>query len=126
MKKLLVLMCLMLPLYGQMTDTDKEVTEQEQREIRQNLAQQKMVQLNRDRWVRSDWDKFEQMHNRMHMKKLDHKGYKIKKPTKTHRVLSYVFVGGISFWIGNEYAKKSHHKSSYKKRPYEWERSKSQ
>ena len=35
-------MCLMIPLYGQMTDTDKEVTEQEQREIRQNLAQEKM------------------------------------------------------------------------------------
>ena len=52
------------------------------------------------------------------------KHYVVKKPTKTHRVLSYVFVGGISFWIGNEYAKKSHHKSSYKKRPYGWERSK--
>ena len=41
MKKLLVLMCLMLPLYGQMTDTDKEVTEQEQREMRQTLLKKR-------------------------------------------------------------------------------------
>ncbi len=126
MKKLLVLMCLMIPLFGQQTETDKEITKQEQREIRQNLAQEKM---NKHSWGQkmwmgvqdAEWRKFEAAHKRAHMKALGHKGYKVKKPTKTHRVLSYVFVGGISFWIGHEYAKKSHHKSSYKKRPYGWE-----
>ena len=119
-------MCLMIPLFGQQTETDKEITKQEQREIRQNLAQEKM---NKHSWGQkmwmgvqdAEWRKFEAAHKRAHMKALGHKGYKVKKPTKTHRVLSYVFVGGISFWIGHEYAKKSHHKSSYKKRPYGWE-----
>jgi|TARA_B100001996_G_C18525291_1_gene540872 hypothetical protein len=116
----------MIPLFGQQTETDKEITKQEQREIRQNLAQEKM---NKHSWGQkmwmgvqdAEWRKFEAAHKRAHMKALGHKGYKVKKPTKTHRVLSYVFVGGISFWIGHEYAKKSHHKSSYKKRPYGWE-----
>ena len=91
-----------------------------------NLAQEKMNKLSwgQRMWMGAqdaEWRKFEAAHKRAHMRALDHKGYKVKKPTKTHRVLSYVVVGGISFWIGHEYAKKSHHKGHNKKRPYGWE-----
>ena len=132
MNKLIVVMCLMIPLFGQQTETDKEITKQEQREIRQNLAQEKMNKLSwgQRMWMGAQdarWREFEAAHARAHRKALGlDKHYVVKKPTKTHRVLSYVFVGGISFWIGHEYAKKSHHKSSYKKRPYGWERPKTQ
>jgi len=126
MKKIVFMICLMVPLFGQQTETDKEITKQEQREMRQNLAQEKMNKLSWGQkvWMGAqdaEWRKFEAAHKRAHMRALDHKRYEVKKPTKKHRVLSYVVVGGISFWIGHEYAKKSHHKGHNKKRPYGWE-----
>ena len=117
MKKIVFMICLMVPLFGQQTETDKEITKQEQREMIQNLAKQKMVNKSM-----MEWRKFEAAHKRAHMKALHHKKYEVKKPTKKHRVLSYVVVGGISFWIGHEYAKKSHRKGHDKKRPYGWDR----
>ena len=127
MKKIVFMICLMVPLFGQQTETDKEITKQEQREMRQNLAQEKMNKLSWGQkvWMGAqdaEWRKFEAAHKRAHMKALHHKKYEVKKPTKKHRVLSYVVVGGISFWIGHEYAKKSHRKGHDKKRPYGWDR----
>jgi len=121
MNKLIVVMCLMIPLFGQQSETDKEITKQEQREMRQNLAQEKMNKLSwgQRMWMGAQdakWREFEAAHKRAHRKALGlDKHYVVKKPTKTHRILSYVVVGGISFWIGNEYAKKSHHKKGSKR-----------
>ena len=127
MKHLIMLLFFGL-LFGQdvQTETDKEITKQEQREMKQNLAQEKMNKLSwgQKMWMGAqdaEWRKFEAAHKRAHMKALDHKRYEVKKPTKTHRILSYVFVGGISFWIGHESAKKSHRKKGFDKTRPGWE-----
>ena len=91
MNKLIVVMCLMIPLFGQQSETDKEITKQEQREMRQNLAQEKMNKLSwgQKMWMGAqdaEWRKFEAAHKSAHMKALDHKTYEDKKPTKTHKL----------------------------------------
>ncbi len=127
MKKIVFMICLMVPLFGQQTETDKEITKQEQREMRQNLAQEKMNKLSWGQkvWMGAqdaEWRKFEAAHKRAHMKALHHKKYEVKKPTRKHKqILTYAIVGGISFWIGHESAKKSHHKKGFDKTRPGWE-----
>ena len=117
MKKIVFMICLMVPLFGQQTETDKEITKQEQREMRQLLAQQKMANKSM-----MEWKRFEEAHKRAHMKALHHKKYEVKKPTRKHKqILTYAIVGGISFWIGHESAKKSHHKKGFDKTRPGWE-----
>ena len=93
-------------VYDTPEEVDREISKQEQREKRSDFIQQKLAQQKM-----ADFRKWEAAHKRAHMRMK----HEIKKPNRKHKILSYVVVGGISFWIGNEYAKKSHHKKGSKR-----------
>ena len=90
-------------VYDTPEEYDREITRQEQREIRQNLAQQKMAKKSM-----MEWRKFEAAHKRAHMKSLHHN----KKTNRQKRIVTLVAVGVTSYIIGYEMAKDEH---KYKK-----------
>ena len=60
----------------------------------------------------ADFRKWEAAHKRAHMRMK----HEIKKPNRKHKILSYVVVGGISFWVGYETAKPHRKKDKFDKR----------
>ena len=107
-------------VYDTPEEVDREISKQEQREMRQNLAQEKMNKLSwgQRMWMGAQdakWREFEAAHKRAHQKFDEHPGKKVKK-SRGHKILSYVIVGGVSFWIGHETAKSHRKKDKFDKR----------
>ena len=132
MKNLLLLMALSLPIMAQQTETDKEITKQEQRENRTGGVVSTL----------QDWDfrKYEAAHSRAHekngrMQRIirsdDHKMMgkriamakrkKIQKKRAFRSAVRMVVIGGIAYYVGLEQGKK-HRKDGKGKKPMMWVR----
>ena len=115
MKHLIMLLFFGL-LFGQdvQTETDKEITKQEQREMRQNLAQEKMNKLSwgQKMWMGAqdaEWRKFEAAHRRAHSKRGEAQTYiRESKKHNWKRTVSYIVVGGLGYYIGTLEQDKKH------------------
>tara|TARA_Y100000592_G_C5386506_1_gene276072 strand:+ start:325 stop:705 length:381 start_codon:yes stop_codon:yes gene_type:complete len=94
-------------VYDTPEEYDREITKQEQREKRSDIIQQKIA-----RQKMADFRKYEAAHKRAHMRMK----HEIKKPNRKHKILSYVIVGGVSFWVGHETAKTHRKKDKFNKR----------
>ena len=94
-------------VYDTPEEVDREISKQEQREKRSDFIQQKLAQQKM-----ADFRKWEAAHKRAHMRMK----HEIKKPNRKHKILSYVVVGGISFWIGYETTKPHRKKDKFDKR----------
>ena len=101
MKKLFLVLGLSLPLLAQQTETDKEITKQEQRENRTAGMVRTM----------QDWDfrKYEAAHSRAHAK-MDKQPqrYRRAQMVKKHRTRQWIknlVIGGVAFYIGYEVGK---------------------
>jgi|TARA_B100001778_G_C17963461_1_gene351515 hypothetical protein len=110
-------------VYDTPEEVDREISKQEQREVRQNLAQEKM---NKHSWVErtwmgvqdAEWKKFESAHRRAHQKLNEHPGKKVRKKYKQKRIVTLFVVGGLSYYIGYEMGKDKHKgKHGWDKKP---------
>ena len=100
MKKILLLLAFTLPLTAQQTETDKEITKQEQREKRSDIVR-----------TMQDWDfrKYEAAHRRAHAK-MDKQPqqYRRAQMVRQHRTKQWIknlVIGGVAFYIGYEVGK---------------------
>ena len=100
MKKILLLLAFTLPLTAQQTETDKEITKQEQREKRSDIVR-----------TMQDWDfrKYEAAHSRAHAKMDNNpQRYKRAQMVRQHRTKQWIknlVIGGVAFYIGYEVGK---------------------
>ena len=101
MKKLFLVIGLSLPLLAQGTETDIEISKQEQRDNRAS----KVVKTFQD-W---DFRKYEAAHRRAHAK-MDKQPqrYRRAQMVKKHRTRQWIknlVIGGVAFYIGYEVGK---------------------
>ena len=113
MKKLFLVLGLSLPLLAQQTETDKEITKQEQRENRTSG----MVSTLQD-W---DFRKYEAAHSRAHAKMGEHpQRYKRAQMVREHRTKQWIkniLIGGVAYYVGYKVAQDEMKKSHKGKKP---------
>ena len=118
MKKLFLIIGLSLPLLAQQTETDKEITKQEQRENR-TAGMINTLQ---------DWDfrKYEAAHSRAHAKMGEHpQRYKRAQMVREHRTKQWIkniLIGGVAYYVGYKVAQDEMKKSHKGKKPMTWAR----
>ena len=117
MKKLYLVLGLSLQLLAQQTETDKEITKQEQREKRSDIVR-----------TMQDWDfrKYEAAHKRAHMK--DGKGCcaectqrskraQMSRRKKSGQWIKNIVIGGVVWYVGYEMGKDEMKKGRKGKKP---------
>ena len=118
MKKLFLIIGLSLPLLAQQTETDKEITKQEQRE---NTTGGVVSTL-------QDWDfrKYEAAHSRAHAKMDNNpQRYKRAQMVREHRTKQWIkniLIGGVAYYVGYKVAQDEMKKGRKGKKPIMWVR----
>jgi len=123
MKKLFLVIGLSLPLLAQGTETDIEISKQEQRDNRAS----KVVKTFQD-W---DFRKYEAAHKRAHMK--DGKGCcaectqrskraQMSRRKKSGQWIKNIVIGGVVWYVGYEMGKDEMKKGRKSKKPIMWTR----
>jgi len=118
MKKLFLIIGLSLPLLAQQTETDKEITKQEQRENRTGGVVSTL----------QDWDfrKYEAAHSRAHAKMDNNpQRYKRAQMVREHRTKQWIkniLIGGVAYYVGYKVAQDEMKKSHKGKKPMTWAR----
>ena len=118
MKKLLLLLAFSLPLLAQQTETDKEITKQEQRENRTGGVVSTL----------QDWDfrKYEAAHSRAHAKMDNNpQRYKRAQMVREHRTKQWIkniLIGGVAYYVGYKVAQDEMKKGRKGKKPIMWVR----
>ncbi len=123
MKKLFLVIGLSLPLLAQGTETDIEISKQEQRDNRAS----KVVKTFQD-W---DFRKYEAAHKRAHMK--DGKGCcaectqrskraQMSRRKKSGQWIKNIVIGGVVWYVGYEMGKDEMKKGRKGKKPMTWTR----
>ena len=118
MKKLFLIIGLSLPLLAQQTETDKEITKQEQRE---NTTGGVVSTL-------QDWDfrKYEAAHSRAHAKMDNNpQRYKRAQMVREHRTKQWIkniLIGGVAYYVGYKVAQDEMKKGRKGKKPIVWAR----
>ena len=118
MKKLFLIIGLSLPLLAQQTETDKEITKQEQRENRTGGVVSTL----------QDWDfrKYEAAHSRAHAKMGEHpqryKREQMVRKYKTRQWIKTLVFGGVVWYVGYEMGKDEIKKGRKGKKPIMWAR----
>jgi len=113
MKKLFLVLGLSLPLLAQQTETDKEITKQEQRENRTAGMVRTM----------QDWDfrKYEAAHSRAHAKMDNNpQRYKRAQMVRQHRTKQWIkniLIGGVAYYVGYKVAQDEMKKGHKGKKP---------
>ena len=117
MKKILLLLAFTLPLTAQQTETDKEITKQEQREKRSDIVR-----------TMQDWDfrKYEAAHSRAHAKMDNNpQRYKRAQMVRQHRTKQWIkniLIGGVAYYVGYKVAQDEMKKGRKGKKPMMWTR----
>ena len=113
MKKILLLLAFTLPLTAQQTETDKEITKQEQREKRSDIVR-----------TMQDWDfrKYEAAHSRAHAKMSKnpqkYRREQMSRRKKSGQWIRNIVIGGVVWYVGYEMGKDEMKKGRKKgKRP---------
>ena len=113
MKKLFLVLGLSLPLLAQQTETDKEITKQEQREKRSDIVR-----------TMQDWDfrKYEAAHSRAHAKMSKnpqkYRREQMSRRKKSGQWIRNIVIGGVVWYVGYEMGKDEMKKGRKKgKRP---------
>ena len=118
MKKLFLVIGLSLPLLAQQTETDKEITKQEQRENRTSG----MVSTLQD-W---DFRKYEAAHSRAHAKMDNNpQRYRRAQMVRQHRTKQWIkniLIGGVAYYVGYKVAQDEMKKDYKGKKPMTWAR----
>ena len=118
MKKILLLLAFTLPLTAQQTETDKEITKQEQRENR-TAGMVNTLQ---------DWDfrKYEAAHARAHAKMSKnpqkYKREQMSRRKKSGQWIRNIVIGGVVWYVGYELGKDEMKKGHKGKKPMTWTR----
>ena len=118
MNKLFLIIGLSLPLLAQQTETDKEITKQEQRE---NTTGGVVSTL-------QDWDfrKYEAAHSRAHAKMDNNpKKYKRVQMVRKHRTKQWIkniLIGGVAYYVGYKVGQDEMKKGRKGKKPIMWAR----
>ena len=118
MKKLFLIIGLSLPLLAQQTETDKEITKQEQRENRTGGVVSTL----------QDWDfrKYEAAHSRAHAKMDNNpQRYKRAQMVREHRTKQWIkniLIGGVAYYVGYKVAQDEMKKGRKGKKPIMWTR----
>jgi len=118
MKKLFLVIGLSLPLLAQQTETDKEITKQEQRE---NTTGGVVSTL-------QDWDfrKYEAAHSRAHAKMDNNpQRYRRAQMVREHRNKQWIkniLIGGVAYYVGYKVAQDEMKKGRKGKKPIMWAR----
>jgi len=118
MKKLFLIIGLSLPLLAQQTETDKEITKQEQRENRTGGVVSTL----------QDWDfrKYEAAHSRAHAKMDNNpQRYKRAQMVREHRTKQWIkniLIGGVAYYVGYKVAQDEMKKGRKGKKPIVWAR----
>ena len=113
MKKLFLVLGLSLPLLAQQTETDKEITKQEQRENR-TAGMVNTLQ---------DWDfrKYEAAHARAHAKMSKnpqkYKREQMSRRKKSGQWIRNIVIGGVVWYVGYEMGKDEMKKGRKGKKP---------
>ena len=138
MKKYLLLLAFTLPLLAQQTETDKEITKQEQREnrtatgVKEEGRQKKS--WGKRAWMGlqdAEWKKYNAAHDRAHNKKggmkrgVDNRDRRMmmakrREMHKKRAIRSFVrivIIGGVAYYVGYTQGQKKHRKGGMK-RPY--------
>ena len=118
MKRLFLILGLSLPLLAQQTETDKEITKQEQRENRTGGVVNTL----------QDWDfrKYEAAHSRAHAKMDNNpQRYKRAQMVREHRTKQWIkniLIGGVAYYVGYKVAQDEMKKGRKGKKPIMWTR----
>jgi len=118
MKKLFLIIGLSLPLLAQQTETDKEITKQEQRENRTGGVVNTL----------QDWDfrKYEAAHSRAHAKMDNNpQRYRRAQMVREHRNKQWIkniLIGGVAYYVGYKVAQDEMKKGHKGKKPMTWAR----
>ena len=118
MKKYLLLLAFTLPLLAQQTETDKEITKQEQRENR-TAGMVNTLQ---------DWDfrKYEAAHARAHAKMSKnpqkYRREQMSRRKKSGQWIRNIVIGGVVWYVGYEMGKDEMKKGRKGKKPIMWTR----
>ena len=118
MKKILMMLALSLPLLAQQTETDKEITKQEQRE---NQTAKGVKQHDKKNWNRGDWNrgnvkrggKSRGVDKRMMMAQRR----KMQKKRFWRSAVRVVVIGGVAYYVGYQQGMKKDRKKGGMKRP---------
>ena len=117
MKKILLLLAFTLPLTAQQTETDKEITKQEQREKRSDIVR-----------TMQDWDfrKYEAAHARAHAKMSKnpqkYRREQMSRRKKSGQWIKNIVIGGVVWYVGYEMGKDEMKKGRKGKKPMTWTR----
>ena len=112
MKKLFLVLGLSLPLLAQQTETDKEITKQEQREKRSDIVR-----------TMQDWDfrKYEAAHSRAHAKMSKnpqkYRREQMSRRKKSGQWIRNIVIGGVVWYVGYEMGKDEMKKGRKGKKP---------
>ena len=118
MKKLFLVIGLSLPLLAQGTETDIEISKQEQRDNRAS----KVVKTFQD-W---DFRKYEAAHSRAHAKMDNNpQRYRRAQMVRQHRTKQWIkniLIGGVAYYVGYKVAQDEMKKGHKGKKPMTWTR----
>ena len=143
MKKYLLMLSLTLPLLAQQTETDKEITKQEQREnrtatgVKEEGRQKKS--WGKRAWMGlqdAEWRKYNAAHDRAHNKKggmkrgVDNrdrrmmmaKRREMRKKRFWRSTIRVVVIGGVAYYIGYKVGQDEMKKGHKGKKPIMWTR----
>ena len=143
MKKLFLVLGLSLPLLAQQTETDKEITKQEQREnrtatgVKEEGRQKKS--WGKRAWMglqAADWKKYNAAHDRAHNKKdgmrrgVDNRDRRMMMAKRREMqrkrfwrsTVRVVVIGGVAYYIGYKVGQDEMKKGHKGKKPITWTR----
>ena len=129
MKKYLLMLSLTLPLLAQQTETDKEITKQEQRD---NQTAKQKKSWGKRAWMGlqdAEWRKYNAAHDRAHNKKggmkrgVDNrdkrmmmaKRREMRKKRFWRSTIRVVVIGGVAYYIGYQQGMKKDRKGGPKR-----------
>ena len=135
MRKYLLMLSLTLPLLAQQTETDKEITKQEQRENRTATGVKEGRQKKswgKRAWMGlqdAEWKKYNAAHDRAHNKKggmkrgVDNrdrrmmmaKRKKMQRKRFWRSAVRVVVIGGVAYYVGYQQGMKKNRKGGMKK-----------
>ena len=136
MKKILLLLAFTLPLTAQQTETDKEITKQEQRD---NQTAKQKKSWGKRAWMGlqdAEWRKYNAAHDRAHNKKggmkrgVDNrdkrmmmaKRREMRKKRFWRSTIRVVVIGGVAYYIGFKVGQDEMKKGHKGKKPIMWTR----
>ncbi len=140
MKKILMMLALSLPLLAQQTETDKEITKQEQRENRTATGVKEGRQKKswgKRAWMGlqdADWKKYNAAHDRAHNKKdgmkrgVDNRDRRMMMAKRREMqrkrfwrsTVRVVVIGGVAYYIGYKVGQDEMKKGHKGKKPITW------